>query len=100
MLYKVAEYPGVGEQLRALMGHAAGAGIRGLVAAALKEMALHLQTHPLDWGDPDYTTSLPGGVVYHAVLDPIIIRYVVFEDKKVVFVKEIKPLPGLPFDRP
>jgi len=53
----------------------------------------------LDWGDPDYTLNTPGGVVYHAVLDPIIVRYVVFDARKIVFVKEVKPLPGLPFDR-
>ncbi len=99
MLYQVANYPGVAEQIRLLVDHAGFAGIRGIVSDAFKEMVLHLQTHPLDWGDPDYTLNTPGGVVYHAVLDPIIVRYVVFDARKIVFVKEVKPLPGLPFDR-
>lgn len=99
MLYKVSNYTGVNEQIIALVKRAASAGIRHLVIAALKEMAMHLQTHPLHWGDPEFGSNLPG-VVCHAVLDPIIIRYMVVEEKRIVIVREVKPLPGSVFDRP
>jgi hypothetical protein len=98
MLYKVANYTGVNEQITALVERAAAAGIRHIVIAALKEMAMHLQTHPLHWGDPEFGSNLPG-VVCHAVLDPIIVRYMVIEEKQVVIVRQVKPLPGSLFDR-
>ncbi len=63
-------------------------------------MVLHLQTHPLHWGDPEFDTNLAGGIVCHAILDPIIIRYVIFETNQVVFIREITPLPNSAFDRP
>jgi hypothetical protein len=72
MLYKVAKYPGVTEQIVALVERATLAGIRQIVVAALKEMVLHLQTHLSHWGDPEYITNVEGGVAFHAVLDPII----------------------------
>ena len=63
MLYTVAHYPGVLQQINALIEQAVMSGIRSIVVGTLKEMVLHLQTHPLDWGDPDYTMDAAGGVV-------------------------------------
>jgi hypothetical protein len=100
MLYKVAKFPAVDQQIIALVEQAAAAGIRQIVVASLEEMVLHLQTHPLHWGDPEYHTNAPGGVVCRAVLDPIIVRYMVFEAQYTVFICDIRPMPGLLFSRP
>jgi hypothetical protein len=99
VLYKVAKFSGVDQQIVALVEQATAVGIRQIVIDALKEMVLHLQTHPLHWGDPEFNANLPGGVVCRAILDPIIVRYMVFEEQHVVFIRDVKPLPGSLFER-
>jgi hypothetical protein len=99
MLYKVAKLSSVKGQLISLVEQAVAAGIRQIVTEALEEMVLHLRTHPLHWGDPEYNLNFPGAVVCRAVLDPIVVRYVVIEEQHVVIIRDVKPLPGLLFER-
>ena len=99
MLYKVAKAAGVDDQIVALVERATASGIRAIVIAALKEMVLHLQTHPLHWGDPEYNMSIPKCIVCRAVLDPLIVRYMVIEEQHVVIIRSLKPLPGSLFER-
>jgi hypothetical protein len=99
MSFKVAQYPGVAEQIQALAEEATLAGIKQIYLDALRQMVRHLESNPLGWGDPEYRTNLEGGVVCHAIIDPLIVRFVVFEAQNVVFVREIRRLPVSLFDR-
>ena len=92
MPYKVGAYAGVKEQMRTLADLASLAGIRHSYLDALKQMARHLQDDPLAWGDPVYRSPQQGGIVYHALVGPIVVHYAVHESKKAVLIIRIEPL--------
>ncbi len=45
---------------------------------------------PAAFGDPEYQTKKAGGTVYHAILGPFLVHYVVFEVEKAVFLLRIR----------
>ena len=92
VLYKVGNYDSVEEQMRTLLGLASLAGIREAYMDALKEMAYHLQNDPLEWGDPVYQKPFLDGLVCHALVGPIVVRYSVHEAVNAVLIIEIIPL--------
>jgi hypothetical protein len=85
----------VAHEIRALKASAAAAGLQEEFAAALQKMASKLQTEPLTWGDPEYHLKKPGGVVYHAVIAPVLVRYAVYETERQVVVLRITPVSPL-----
>jgi hypothetical protein len=91
MAYKVGKFSGVGEQMRALADRAKLVGIRQRYLEALQEMLERLQLDPLDFGDPLYRTKHEGGVVCHAMIDPIIVHFAVFEVDQTVLIIDIQP---------
>jgi hypothetical protein len=91
MAYQVGKFAGVAEQMHTLADLATLAGLRQSYLDALKYMLERLQRDPLEWGDPLYRTQREGGVVCHAWIGPIIVRYAVFESEESVLIIEIKP---------
>ena len=92
MKSRISHKPGVLEQVRALEGLAKKRGIEHLYADALKEIVRHLRTHPLDWGDPEYHLIHEGGVVCHRIVDPLVVRFAVYEMEEVAHILDIKAL--------
>jgi len=92
--YRLDRVPEVNQQIRDLVAKATPLGTKQQLLDALKEIVAKLTSQPLDWGDPDYNTKKPGGQVCHAILEPLIVHYVVFESDRVVILLKIKPLPG------
>jgi hypothetical protein len=92
MPYKVGRFAGVPKQMRALADYAALAGIRQAYLDALKRMLAHLEQDPLAWGDPLYRIKHKSGVVCHVCMEPIAVRYVVFEEEQSVLIIDIRPV--------
>ena len=90
MPFKIGKYAGVGAKMRTLADLAALAGIRQIYLDAL--MYQRLEQDPLGCGDPLYRLHIEGGAVFHAVFDPVIVRYSVHEPQKTVLIMDIVPL--------
>ncbi len=96
MKFRLSHKPAVTEQIRTLDELAKTRGVRRLYAEALQEIVRHLQTHPLDWGDPEYRLRHEGAVVCHRIVDPLIVRFAVFEIEERVHILEITALSSSP----
>jgi hypothetical protein len=74
---------------------------RGLSAAyltAVRSMHYHMMTDPLVWGDPQNWLRHLRLTLYHGTYDPLHVFYAVDEQRRIVYVREIKPLPGCGLD--
>jgi hypothetical protein len=96
MTYKVDRTPAVNLQMRTLAQQAKTRRIHQAYADALRKMLDELQARPLEWGDPEYNTQHPGGIVCRSIAWPIMIRYAVYQNEKIVMIFEVKPFPGSP----
>jgi hypothetical protein len=65
---------------------------------ALETIVAKLETEPLAWGDPEYATKQQGGLVLRGLLFPFIVRYVTFEQQRVVCILKIQVFPGHPLE--
>jgi hypothetical protein len=63
---------------------------------SLRSMVEQLENRPLEWGDPEYRTKLPGGIVCHGITWPLIVRFAVYEARNSVIIFNIAPLPNTP----
>ncbi|MBI3821984.1 MAG: hypothetical protein HY289_04805 [Planctomycetes bacterium] len=91
MTYKVDRTSAVNLQLRSLADKARARRIHHAYTDALREMLNELQTRPLEWGDPEYHMKHPSGIVYHGTAWPILVRYAVYQNEKIVMIFEIRP---------
>ena len=95
--YKVDFLPAVKEAMLDLAARAAATGIREDYVQAWRSIIDQLRTRPLEWGDPDWGTRKPGGIVYHGLLRPLLhVQYVVFEAERYVCILNINPLSHSP----
>ena len=90
--YKVGNYDGVEQQMQLLLDLASLAGIRASYLESLADMARHLKTDPLEWGDPVFRKPDLGGIVCRALVSPVVVHYSVHEPAHAVLIIEIKPL--------
>jgi hypothetical protein len=97
MPYRVGRNAAVDEQIKSLAATARKLGIFKLYQDALLKIVELLTNAPLDFGDPDYHTKLPGGIICHAVHQPLLVRFAVFEDQQIVQILEIKAFSGSVF---
>ena len=74
--------------------------LRDQFAEFLKNVDLHLTTHPKDWGDPRYNLFGMNVVQYARtfIVDGLIVRYAVHTVKPYVFVNGIDVIENGPFD--
>jgi hypothetical protein len=97
--YKVA-CPGKElDRLKAWANEASELGIREAFIAALKTINERLTTDPLGWGDPYFHLRQLGVLLCHGTHAMIHVYFAVDEAKKIVYVKEFRPMPGGPLDR-
>ena len=64
------------------------------LASALTSVLAKLRTEPSTWGDLEYNLQMPGGCVYHAIFEPLLIKYAVYEPERVVLIMSVRLLPG------
>ena len=91
--YKVDFLPAVKEALLRLGDRAAAAGLHREYVRAVRAIIDRLRTRPLEWGDPLWRTHKPGGMVYQGNVDPLLVRYVVYEHQRYVCILKIMPVP-------
>jgi hypothetical protein len=90
--YRVARMMRVVEQIRDLAARATSLGIKAELIAALESIDEQLQTAPLTLGNPLHNTKKQGGVVCVGIVEPISVRFAVFEREKAVFLLDVQPL--------
>lgn len=90
--YRVAHMPYVGKQMRDLVKKATQLGIKAELIAAYEYLDQQLQSSPLTLRNPMHRTKKQGGVVCVGVIEPISVRFAVFETEKVVFLLDVNPL--------
>jgi hypothetical protein len=93
-IYLVDRVPEVDRQLKELAARARLAGASALFFVAVGQLLARLQMTPHQLGDPEFRTRKKGGVVYHALVRPLIVQYVVFEADKLVTILKVRALPG------
>lgn len=91
MPYKVGTAAGVKEQMQTLAELASFAGFRQRYRDALATMGRRLENDPLEWGDPLFRKPHVGGVVYRAVVGPIVVHYSVHESINSVIILSVDP---------
>ena len=90
--FKLFVMPRANQQTRDLLQKAFSLGFRDELITTLKTSHDELRSAPEALGDPAHRTRKQGGRVYGAVVEPIYIRYAVFEHEKMVFLLDVKPL--------
>jgi hypothetical protein len=91
------------QQRRAIRALAATASRRGLLAsylAAAKAMHHLMETDPLGWGDPHNRLQHLGLTLCHGVRAPLHAYHAVDVRRRIVYVREVQPLPRHGFDEP
>ncbi len=84
------------QNLKAWGQKAIALGIRQQFAAALRTVLAKMTVEPLRWGDPNFRLHNMGLLVCHRVYQMLDVTYAVDEQRRIVYVKEMKPLPGHP----
>jgi len=93
MTFTIDRFHHVNQQICDLAQKATTLGIRQTYVDTLHMALDHLENHPLDWGDPEYHTKEPGGLVCHGIVGPLFFRFVVYETQKIVIICDIIPSP-------
>jgi hypothetical protein len=53
-----------------------------------------LKSDPVHWGDPEYHTAHPGGIVCHGICNPLFVRYVVYTREQSVVILKLSLITG------
>ena len=94
--FKVGHLNKAKKRLHELEQRAKALGLSKQLAKSLREITDRLEFAPLEWGEPHYHTILPGGVVRHAVWEGLSVRFVAYEQQRLVFLIDILPLANHP----
>jgi hypothetical protein len=89
---------GQGPLLRAYGAQAATRGFLDSYVAAVKIIEHRLTMDPLEWGDPQNRLRNLQLLLFHGIQSPLHVYYAVDEARRIVYVQEIKPLPGRGLD--
>jgi hypothetical protein len=90
MKFEVSHKAGVIEALFALEALAIKTGTEHSYRDALKQISAHFQSDPLEWGDPTYRLLHEGGIICHRIVNPLVVRFAVYEVEQKVYILEIK----------
>jgi hypothetical protein len=97
--YTVDRLASVTVDIRHFVERAKRLGMAAEVLDSLEAIVAKLETMPLKWGDPEYATKQAGGLVLHALHAPFVVRYVTFEQQRVVCILKLRILPGHPLEK-
>jgi hypothetical protein len=90
--------PRLAERLRELTDRAVAAGLRDEIIADLRLIDRRLRSDPLSWGDLWYRYSYLNLLMCHATAGLLHVYYGVDEERRVVYLKDVTPLPHGPLD--
>jgi hypothetical protein len=86
-------------RLKALAEKATAQGIGPRFAADLRVIVDSLIRDPLEWGDPSHRLHQLGLLVCNRVYAKMQVSYAIDEQRRIVYVKECKPLDSHPLER-
>jgi hypothetical protein len=81
-------------QVRDLLHRSSALGIRADVELAWTGLLKQLRENPGGWGDPLWSTKLAGGTVHRGIFIPLVVRFVIYEPQRIVWILDVQPLPG------
>ncbi len=83
--YRVAYSGIVLATLREFTARAQAAGQKDAFLAVLKELERRLRIYP-QFGEPEINLKQENGQIYNGAIPPLVVRYAVFEERRLVFV--------------
>ena len=92
MAYTIGRFAGIDARIQELADQAKKLGIGKPYKDAWRQILSNLQTRPMEWGDPEYNTKKPGGVVCHGIIEPVLVRFSVFESEQMVLIFDVQLL--------
>lgn len=92
--YHISWSQRVREDVAALVSQANAQDILSELAADLRTVADKLADDPLRWGDPLYNYHYLDLTLYRILLNLIQVEYAVDPVRRIVYIKDIIPLPG------
>jgi len=96
--YKIIFLGDQGSVLRALGERAAERGVFDAYAVAVKSIQHRLTTDPLVWGDPQNHLPHLQLLLCHGTRVPLHVYFAVDEQRRIVYVRDIKPFPSCGLD--
>jgi hypothetical protein len=93
---RVVYFPQVVERMKGLAKRAVALGLAEQFREDLQQIQQKLLTESMTWGDPIYRLRHLGLVVHHRLEATMQILYAVDEQRRIVYVKEIKLRPDHP----
>lgn len=89
-VYELRHLSSAAQAIKELAKTLPAGGPREAFVSAMRIIIEKLQTEPSKWGDPEYNLRKPGGCVYHGILDPVIVKYAVYEHEKIVLLMKVR----------
>ncbi len=86
------------ETVRTLGKKANQLGLKKEFLQSINEITKRLTADPLDWGDPLYRLKAMDLILCHGISSLLYIFFGVDEDRRLVFVQDILPMPGFELD--
>lgn len=87
--YSVDRLPHVERQMQALLDQIASTEDRQSFQPLLDEIDDALANDPRAFGDPQYDDEEKGGEIYHRIMPPLSLHYVIFEAHQIVTIIRI-----------
>jgi hypothetical protein len=91
--YRIITSAKVMQQLRDCQRQAEGEGLIQEFRGALMEVATHLRTDPLEWGDPQFRLHALDLLVCHRVLRRFHVSYALDQANRLVYLRELLLVP-------
>jgi hypothetical protein len=67
-------------------------------AESLEHITRQLGSNPLAWGDPLFHYAHLNLRLYRAICGMVIVHYALNEERRVVYIRDIRPMPGSALD--
>lgn len=88
--YVLKHRPIVLQQLEAIYDEIASDSDRQALRDLVKRAESALRSRPHEFGDPYFTTKEENGAVFHRILPPLSLYYVIFEEHHTVFIIKVR----------
>jgi hypothetical protein len=96
-VYRVVPWGDLRHKLKELHRRAKDKSHASSVRSAFRSIVAHLRTEPLRFGEPRYNLHYLDLEVRVGAVAPLWVQYAVHKERRVVFVRDIQPLPGSGF---
>src|SRR6266849_2141304 len=96
-VYQLVPSGHLGDQLKELHRRAKDKGHATRILSAVKRIVALLRTEPLRFGESRFTLHNLNLEVRVGAVEPVVVRYAVHKERRIVFVRDFLPLSALDF---